>query len=251
MDTPLKQDESCGDDAPTTPSQQTSSLKAQNIIVVSRPIFNQNNFDHSQKARVVGKANSPWKKFKRQINQKASKIRHWHPTIGGLLLATMKGLFPILSWLPEYQIRRDLPKDLLSGSIVWIMSIPSGMAYSLLASMPAIYGLYTSFFPSLTYSIMASSKHVSIGVFAIVSIMTGKVVQQYALPNHAVSVLTAANISIASSTKDVESDVTSHLESRIEVMICVTLAVGIWQVLMGTFGLGYMSVYLSDQLVTG
>ncbi|OQV19502.1 hypothetical protein BV898_06491 [Hypsibius exemplaris] len=114
------------------------------------------------------------------------------------------------------------------------MSIPSGMAYSLLASMPAIYGLYTSFFPSLTYSIMASSKHVSIGVFAIVSIMAGKVVQQYALPNHAVSVLTAANISIASSTSDVESDVTSHLESRIEVMICVTLAVGICRFTTGT-----------------
>ncbi|OQV13612.1 Solute carrier family 26 member 6 [Hypsibius exemplaris] len=251
MDTPLKQDESCGDDAPTTKLQRTSSLRSHNNILVSRPIFNQDNFGRCEEARVVGKANSPWKKFKRRINQKASKIRHWHPTIGGLLLATVKGLFPVLSWLPKYQIRRDLPKDLLSGSIVWIMSIPAGMAYSLLASMPAIFGLYTSFFPSLIYSVMATSKHVSIGVFAIVSIMTGKVVQQYALPNRAVSMLTAANISIASSTRDVASDVTSHLESRIAVMICVTLAVGIWQVLMGTFGLGYMGVYLSDQLVTG
>ncbi|OQV14267.1 Pendrin [Hypsibius exemplaris] len=42
-----------------------------------------------------------------------------------------------------------------------------------------------------------------------------------------------------------------QLDIRLQVMTAVTLAVGLWQVLMGVLRLGYLAVFLSDHLVKG
>ena len=39
----------------------------------------------------------------------------------------------------------------------------AGMAYALLAGVPAIYGIYTSIFPVIVYCIFGPSKHISMG----------------------------------------------------------------------------------------
>lgn len=41
----------------------------------------------------------------------------------------------------------------------------SGLAFSLLASLPPSYGLYTAFFPMLTYFFLGTSKHISVGMY--------------------------------------------------------------------------------------
>ncbi len=38
-----------------------------------------------------------------------------------------------------------------------------GLAYSLLATLPAVYGLYASVMPVVVYSILGTSKHISVG----------------------------------------------------------------------------------------
>ncbi|GFR24934.1 prestin [Trichonephila clavata] len=86
---------------------------------------------------------------------------------------TLKTAFPILRWLPDYSIKNDLFLDILTGITLLILHVPQGMAYAQLASVSPIYGLYTSFYPVLIYIFLGTSKHVSIGTFAISSLLAG------------------------------------------------------------------------------
>lgn len=88
------------------------------------------------------------------------------------------GFFPILQWLPKYKLREDLLGDVMSGVIVGVLLVPQCIAYSLLAGLEPIYGLYTSFFSSLIYCIFGTSRHISVSIFGVVCLMVGQVVDR-------------------------------------------------------------------------
>jgi len=69
------------------------------------------------------------------------------------------------------QFRQDILGDIIAGLSVGVMTVPQSMGYSLLASMPPKYGLYTSLFPVLVYFIFGSSRHVSLGTMALGSLV--------------------------------------------------------------------------------
>jgi MFS superfamily sulfate permease-like transporter len=48
------------------------------------------------------------------------------------------------------------------------------MAYAILAGVDPVVGIYTAFFPVLVYVFMGTMPHVSMGTFAVISIMVSK-----------------------------------------------------------------------------
>lgn len=109
---------------------------------------------------------------------------------GWSFFSLFTGVIPILQWLPQYSVRRDLIGDIIAGFTVAIMNIPHGMAYGILAGVSAGNGLYMAVFPVLVYMLLGTSKHISIGTFAVASMMTHKVVMTYANDPGAVANIT-------------------------------------------------------------
>ena len=83
----------------------------------------------------------------------------------------LRRLIPILDWAPRYE-RRDLRFDLVAGATVSALLIPQGLAYALLAGLPAQVGLYASIAPVIAYALFGTSRQLAVGPVAIVSLMT-------------------------------------------------------------------------------
>ncbi|KAM9506357.1 solute carrier family 26 member 6 isoform 8-T8 [Salvelinus alpinus] len=150
---------------------------------------------------------------------------------------------PVLSWLPRYSVRDNGLGDLISGISVGIMHLPQGMAYALLASVPPVFGLYTSFYPVLVYCLLGTSRHISIGTFAVISIMIGSVTERLA-PDSDFTFLNGTNGTAV-------LDVTARDAYRVQIAASTTVLSGLFQVLLGMVRFGFVVTYLSEPLVRG
>ncbi|KAJ8397051.1 hypothetical protein AAFF_G00011050 [Aldrovandia affinis] len=148
-------------------------------------------------------------------------------------LHLLKERVPIFNWLPKYRLKKWLLGDMVAGLTVGILHIPQGMAFALLTSVAPIYGLYTSFFPVVLYMLFGTGRHVSTGTFAVVSLMTGSVVEQL--------VPVGLNSSSAEAA-DIEAQ-------RIGVASAVAFLSGIMMICMFGLQLGFLATYLSEPIV--
>uniref|UniRef100_A0A671W9U4 Solute carrier family 26 member 6 n=1 Tax=Sparus aurata TaxID=8175 RepID=A0A671W9U4_SPAAU len=147
---------------------------------------------------------------------------------------------PVLSWLPHYSFRENAIGDLISGCSVGIMHLPQGMAYALLASLRPVYGLYTSLFPVLVYFIFGTSRHISIGTFAVISIMIGSVTEKLGPDSNFMGNGTNGTV-----------DYDRRDAFRVQVACSLTVLTGIFQILLGVVRFGFVVTYLSEPLVRG
>uniref|UniRef100_A0A674MLZ2 Solute carrier family 26 member 11 n=1 Tax=Takifugu rubripes TaxID=31033 RepID=A0A674MLZ2_TAKRU len=90
-------------------------------------------------------------------------------------LRNLKAWVPILSWLPRYNIRW-LQMDLLAGITVGMTTVPQALAYAEVAGLPVEYGLYSAFMGGFIYSLLGTSKDVTLGPTAIMSLLCFSVV---------------------------------------------------------------------------
>ncbi|KAJ3867580.1 sulfate transporter family-domain-containing protein [Lentinula novae-zelandiae] len=85
------------------------------------------------------------------------------------------GLFPIIGWISRYNLGW-LTGDVIAGLTVGIVLVPQGMSYAQIATLPVQYGLYSSFVGVLIYCFFATSKDVSIGPVAVMSLTVSQII---------------------------------------------------------------------------
>ena len=124
-------------------------------------------------------------------------------------------VFPILQWLPNYNLKW-LQHDIIAGLTVGLTVLPQGLAYAQIADLPLQYGLYTSFMGGFIYCILGTSKDVTLGPTAIMSLF-----------------------------------VRTHGHGDVVQVVILTLLGGCIQLVMGVFRLGFIMRYLSVPVVSG
>ncbi|XP_077381149.1 sodium-independent sulfate anion transporter isoform X2 [Festucalex cinctus] len=82
----------------------------------------------------------------------------------------LKGFLPILSWIPKYNLKW-LQMDLLAGLTVGLTTVPQALAYAEVAGLPVQYGLYSAFMGGFIYTFLGTSKDVTLGPTAIMSLL--------------------------------------------------------------------------------
>jgi len=113
-----------------------------------------------------------------------------------------------------------------------------------MAGLPAVYGLYVSFFPVLIYALLGTSRHLSIGSFAITSLMTFSCIQKLEGKYYPIQMETNSSFSnftttpatsthfrfnplYLSSNPDINQNI---IESKVLISMSVTFMAGIIQV---------------------
>ncbi|XP_041785260.1 solute carrier family 26 member 10-like [Anopheles merus] len=183
-------------------------------VTVSRPLYQQHQLNDAYQYR------KPKRALQRELKTRMRKVD---------AKSCCSTVFPLITWLPEYSWGKDLVRDLISGCTVAVMHIPQGIGYALLANVPPIVGIYMAFFPVLVYFLFGTSRHNSMGTFAVVSIMVGKTVLAYTGT----------------------SEPGEPPRTALEVATAVCFVVGIMQLIMCVCRLGVISFLLSDTLVSG
>jgi len=129
---------------------------------------------------------------------------------------------PAVVWMRTYNNRR-LAEDLVAACIVAIMLIPQSLAYALLAGLPPEMGLYASILPLILYAIFGSSRVLSVGPVAVMSLMTAAALGSLALDP----------------------------EQYIVAAMTLAFMSGLLLLLLGILKLGFVANFMSHPVVTG
>ncbi|SDN89282.1 SulP family inorganic anion transporter [Alkalicoccus daliensis] len=130
------------------------------------------------------------------------------------------------SWLnlPDNYNSSSFRHDTVAGITVFIMLVPQGMAYALLAGLPPVMGLYASILPLLIYACFGSSRQLAIGPVAMASI------------------LVFAGVSLLAEPQSTE---------YISLVLLLTLMVGCIQFILGMVNAGTLVKFISRNVING
>ncbi|KAI5705624.1 hypothetical protein M8J75_000362 [Diaphorina citri] len=216
----------------------------------SHPLLNQDDKDVGPK---IFNKYKPFKQneFDEIYHHTEYKKKHLSESLKNKLRSKFKivnivlSLFPILEWLPNYNWKNDLSHDMVSGFTVAVLHIPQGMAYSSLGGVPPIVGIYMAVFPVIIYMCMGTSRHISMGTFSVVCMMTSKAVYTYSDPRYFSLDSIQTNITSNSSLPSPHDPLGL---SPVQVASAVCITVGIWHVILVVTGQKVM-VYKLGRLI--
>lgn len=140
----------------------------------------------------------------------------------------LTSLFPLLKWVHHYNFNW-LYNDLVAGITVGCVLVPQSMSYAQIATLPAQYGLYSSFVGAFIYSFFATSKDVCIGPVAVMSLETAKVIAR-----------------VLEKVGEDNPEITAPIIATTLSLICGGVALGV-----GLLRLGFLVEFISLNAVAG
>lgn len=138
----------------------------------------------------------------------------------------LKTFLPFIGWAKVYN-KATFLDDAIAALVVSMMLIPQSLAYAMLAGLPPQVGLYASLLPLIAYALFGSSGPLSVGPFAITSIMTANALAALFANSHysPEQMMTAASM--------------------------LALCSGLFLLVFGIFRLGFLTNFISFPVVTG
>lgn len=130
---------------------------------------------------------------------------------------------PLVGRLASYR-REEFLGDLIAGLVVAVMLVPQAMAYAMLAGLPPQVGLYASIVPVLLYALFGTSTSLAVGPVAMVSLLVVAGVGQLATPG---------------------------TPEYVSLCLLLALMVGVLQVVMALFRMGFLVNFISHPVLSG
>ncbi len=138
-------------------------------------------------------------------------------------MARIERWLPAAAWLRGYD-RATLGQDLFAALIVTLMLIPQSLAYAMLAGLPPQVGLYASIAPLIAYAAFGTSRTLSVGPVAVVSLMTAAAIGDIAASGSA---------------------------GYVEAALVLALLSGLVLLGMAVLRLGFLATFLSHPVISG
>ncbi|KAJ3070515.1 hypothetical protein HDU99_002660, partial [Rhizoclosmatium hyalinum] len=114
-----------------------------------------------------------------QIDRIKSQVKDVTQDIPAYTKQYLKSLFPIAGWIGRYNTTWFIG-DFIAGLTVALVCIPQAISYAnKLAGLPPQFGLYTCFVGLFIYCFFATSKDVTIGPTAVLSLLVGQYFASY------------------------------------------------------------------------
>lgn len=129
----------------------------------------------------------------------------------------------MLVWAAQYN-GRQFTDDFLAAVIVMVMLVPQSLAYAMLAGLPPEMGLYASILPLVAYTLFGTSRALSVGPVAVISLMTAAAVSRLEITDPS-QIISAAMI--------------------------LAMMSGLFLLLMGILRLGFVANFLSHPVIGG
>ncbi|XP_017875060.2 solute carrier family 26 member 6-like [Ceratina calcarata] len=196
-------------------------------LTVRRPVYRQEELDD------LCKYAKPKGTLLKKISARCKEIRP---------MRIARNCLPLIDWISTYNWKKNVTGDLVAGITVAVMHIPQGMAYAILGNVPPIVGIYMAFFPVLVYFFLGTSRHNSMGTFALVCMMTGKVVATYS---------TQEQLAKNGTTSGEPGIAMVDRYTPVQVATVVTFTVALVQLTMYLLRLGMIVSLLADSLISG
>ncbi|NXU11196.1 S26A9 protein, partial [Pardalotus punctatus] len=171
------------------------------------------------------------------------KLRNLFRCSASRFKLTLFRLFPILAWLPKYKVKDHILPDVLGGLSAGTIQVPQGMAFALLANLPPVNGLYSSFFPLVPYLFLGGIHQMVPGTFAVISIIVGNICNELA---------PESDFQYFNHTTNKTSVNTTALEAaRLEISATLACLTAIIQLGLGFLQFGFVAIYLSESFIRG